>query len=101
MLKLQGAIPASIMPFDADGRVDERQYREHIAWLASVPGLGGIICNGHAAEVAALDREERRRAVALTCETVAGRVPVIAGIYAENHIQAATLAKVAAAEGAD
>ena len=101
MLKLQGAIPASIMPFDADGRVDERQYREHIAWLASVPGLGGIICNGHAAEVAALDREERRRAVALTCETVAGRVPVIAGIYAENHIQAATLAKDAAAEGAD
>jgi 4-hydroxy-tetrahydrodipicolinate synthase len=100
MLKLQGAIPANIMPFDSAGRIDERQYREHIAWLASVPGLGGITCNGHAAEVAALDREERRRAVALACETVGGRVPVIAGIYAENHVQAVTLARDAAAEGA-
>jgi 4-hydroxy-tetrahydrodipicolinate synthase len=100
MLKLQGTIPANIMPFDSAGRIDERQYRQHLGWLASVPGLGGITCNGHAAEVAALDREERRRAVALACETVGGRVPVIAGIYAENYLQAVALARDAAAEGA-
>lgn len=100
-LKLQGAIPASIMPFAEQGCVDERQYRRHVEWLASVPGLGGITCNGHASEVASLDREERRRVTALTCETVSGRVPVIAGIYAENYQQAAILARDAAAEGAD
>jgi 4-hydroxy-tetrahydrodipicolinate synthase len=63
--------------------------------------VGGITCNGHAAEVSALSPDERRRAVALAVEAVAGRVPVISGIYAENYVQAIELGRDAQAEGAD
>ena len=100
-LQLAGAIPANILPFAADFEIDEAEYRRHIEWLASCPGVGGVTCNGHAAEVASLGREERRRLVALTAEVVDGRVPVVSGVYAENFVQAIQLARDAAEEGAD
>ena len=81
--------------------MDAGEYRRHLTWLVETPGVSGITCNGHAGEVAALDRDERRRAVAIAAETVAGRVPLIAGIYAENSVQAIGLARDAQAEGAD
>lgn len=100
VLQLKGSIPANILPLDAEYNIDERQYRQHVDWLASRPGIGGVTCNGHAAEVSVLSREERRRAVALAVEAVAGRVPVISGVYAENYLQAIPYARDAQAEGA-
>src|SRR5919108_332133 len=99
-LQLRGAIPANILTFCPDFEIDEAEYRRHIGWLASCPGVGGITCNGHAAEVASLSREERRRMVALTVEVAEGRVPVISGVYAESFAQAAELASDAAVEAA-
>jgi len=99
-LQLKGSIPANILPLDGDYHIDEASYCRHVDWLASRPGVGGITCNGHAAEVSALSRDERRRAVALAVEAVAGRVPVIAGVYAENYRQASPYARDAEAEGA-
>lgn len=101
VLSLSGVIPANILPFDEEGRMDAGEYRRHLTWLVETPGVSGITCNGHAGEVAALDRDERRRAVAIAAETVAGRVPLVAGIYAENSVQAIDLARDARAEGAD
>lgn len=98
---LSGVIPANILPLTTDLDIDETAYRVHLEALVSTPGVRGLTCNGHAAEVASLDREERRRAVAVAVDQVAGRVPVVSGVYAENHLQAATLAKDAEAEGAD
>src|SRR5436305_7125771 len=83
----KGSIPAKILPLNDDYSIDEPSYRRHIEWLASRPGVGGITCNGHAAEVSTLSRDERRRAVMLAVEAAAGRVPVISGIYAENYLQ--------------
>lgn len=100
-LSLSGVIPANILPFDEEGRIDAGEYRRHLTWLAGTPGVSGITCNGHAGEVAALDRGERRRAVAIAAETMAGRLPLIAGIYAENSAQAISLARDAQSEGAD
>jgi 4-hydroxy-tetrahydrodipicolinate synthase len=99
-LRLRGAIPANILTLRPDFEIDEIEYRRHIEWLAACPGVGGITCNGHAAEVASLSREERRRMVALTAEVVNGRVPVISGVYAESFVQAAALARDAAEESA-
>ncbi|MGH3320081.1 MAG: dihydrodipicolinate synthase family protein [Streptosporangiaceae bacterium] len=101
MLSLTGVVPANILPFDEDGRIDVGEYRRHLEWLAETPGVTGLTCNGHAGEVAALDRDERRRAVAIAAEVVAGRVPLVAGVYAENSRQAIELARDAEAEGAD
>ena len=100
-LTLRGCIPANILPLNEDYSIDQTSYRRHIDWLASQRGIGGITCNGHAAEVSALSPEERRRAVALAVEAAAGRAPVICGIYAENYLQAIPLARDAQAEGAD
>jgi 4-hydroxy-tetrahydrodipicolinate synthase len=60
----------------------------------------GIVANGHAAEVSSLDREERRRALAVAVDEVAGRCPVVAGVYTDGTREAVALARDARAEGA-
>ena len=99
-LRFSGVIPANILPLDHDLQIDERAYRAHLESLVSIEGVTAVTSNGHAGEVSSLDREERRRALSLAVETVDGRVPVIAGVFAENSRDAAVLARDAAAEGA-
>jgi 4-hydroxy-tetrahydrodipicolinate synthase len=100
-LRFSGVIPANILPLDDDLQIDERAYRAHLETLVSIEGVTAVTSNGHAAEVSSLDRDERRRALAIAVETVAGRVPVISGVFAENCRDAAILARDAEAEGAD
>lgn len=95
-----GTIPANLMPFTEDYAIDEPELRRHLRWLADVPGVTAITQNGHAAEVTSLDREEQRRALAIALDEVGDRLPVIAGIFADGSLQAAELARDAAAEGA-
>ena len=99
-LRFSGAIPANLLPFNEDLSFDEVNYRRHLSWLAAVYGVGAIVCNGHAGEVSSLDREERRRALALAADEVGDRVDLISGIYTDNTLEAAELAKDAKAEGA-
>lgn len=99
-MNLTGVIPACILPFDADLEVDEPAYRSHLDWLASTPGVAAVTCNGHAAEVSSLSREERRRAVAVAVETVADRMPVISGLYADDARDGVPLAQDAHRAGA-
>lgn len=99
-MDLYGVVPANILPLKVDLSIDRPAYRRHIEYLATTPGVVGITCNGHAAEVASLSRAERRTAVALAAETINGRVPLIAGIHAENYFQAIDLAQDAQKEGA-
>ena len=94
-------IPANVLPLNEDLSVDEPGYRAHLESLVAVDGVGGITCNGHAAEVSALDRAERRRALAVAVETVAGRVPVICGVFADDERNALPFVRDAEAEGAD
>ncbi|TQM13368.1 dihydrodipicolinate synthase family protein [Pseudonocardia kunmingensis] len=100
-MKLSGVIPACILPMHPDGSIDETAYAAHLEQLVSTPGVRGLTCNGHAAEVSTLSREERRRAVDIAVATVAGRVPVICGIHARDHREAAAYAGDARAAGAD
>lgn len=99
-LELRGSIPANILPFTADLEIDEVQYRRHLQWLRDA-GIGGITTNGHAAEVSVLSRAEWQRALAIATEVIGGKVPVVTGIYAESHRDAADLARQAEREGAD
>src|SRR5215470_6467325 len=73
--RFEGVMPANVLPFRADLEIDEPAYRRHLRWLADTPGVTGIVANGHAAEVASLDREERRRALASAVDEIAGRCP--------------------------
>src|SRR5947208_8839025 len=99
-LKFSGIMPANILPFKADLSVDEPAYRRHLRWLADTPGVTGIVANGHAAEVSSLNREERRHALAIALDEVAGACPVIAGIYSDGTHEAVDLGRDARAAGA-
>jgi 4-hydroxy-tetrahydrodipicolinate synthase len=99
-LRFSGIMPANLLPFTADLEIDEPAYRRHLRWLADTPGVTGIVANGHAAEVSSLDREERRRALAVALDEVGDRCPVVAGVYADGTAEAVTLARDARALGA-
>jgi 4-hydroxy-tetrahydrodipicolinate synthase len=99
-LTFSGIMPANILPFKADLSVDEPAYRKHLRWLADTPGVTGIVVNGHAAEVASLSREERKRTLAIALDEVAGACPIVAGVYTDGTAEAVELAKDARAAGA-
>ncbi len=98
-MRFQGCMPANLLPFTADLQIDEAAYREHLRWLADTQGVTGIVANGHAAEVSSLSRDERRRALAIALDEVAGKVPVIAGVYSDGTQEAVELARDARAAG--
>src|ERR1043166_5911243 len=87
-LKFSGTMPANILPFTADLAIDEAAYRAHLRWLADTRGVTGIVANGHAAEVSSLTREERKRALAIALDEIAGKLPVVAGVYSDGTAEA-------------
>ena len=99
-LRFEGVMPANLVPFHADLSIDEPAYRGHLRWLAAVRGVTGLVVNGHAAEVSSLDREERKRALAIAVDEVRGGLPVVAGVYTDGTHEAVRLARDAKAEGA-
>jgi 4-hydroxy-tetrahydrodipicolinate synthase len=100
MVTFSGVMPANILPFRADLSIDEPAYRRHLRWLADTPGVTGIVANGHAAEVSSLDREERKRALAIALDEVGSQCPVVAGVYCDGTQEAVALARDARALGA-
>jgi 4-hydroxy-tetrahydrodipicolinate synthase len=98
--RFHGCMPANLLPFTADLEIDEPAYRRHLRWLADAAGVTGIVANGHAAEVSSLAREERKRSLAVALDESAGKVPVVAGVYADGTHEAVELARDARAAGA-
>jgi 4-hydroxy-tetrahydrodipicolinate synthase len=100
-LILSGVIPANLLPFDADLEIDEGNYRRHIRYLMDTEGVSGITTNAHASEVATLTLREQQRSLNITLDEVAGKVPVICGVYEDGTNKAAEIARMAEREGAD
>lgn len=98
-MKFDGILFFPVTPFDPDGRVDEDLLRRHVATtLEHSPG--GVFPACGTGEFHALSTEEAVRVVQVTTETVAGRVPVVAGTGGPlGH--AVALARAAADAGAD
>jgi 4-hydroxy-tetrahydrodipicolinate synthase len=99
-LRFSGVMPANILPFTADLTIDEVAYRKHLRWLADTRGVTGIVANGHAAEVASLSRDERRRALAVALDAVGAACPIVAGVYTDGTAEAIELARDARDGGA-
>lgn len=100
-LRFTGAIPANLLPFHDDYSIDESNYRRHLRWLVAVDEVPAIVCNGHAAEVSSLTSEERRRALSIAVDEVGTQVEVISGIFTDNSLEAAKMARDAESDGAD
>jgi 4-hydroxy-tetrahydrodipicolinate synthase len=99
--KLHGVLPATITPFTADGAVDWPAYEAYLRWMVSVPGVTGLVVNGHAGEGGSLTVEERRDAVALAVEVAGGTIPVIASANGDGSRVLARDARISTDAGAD
>jgi 4-hydroxy-tetrahydrodipicolinate synthase len=94
-----GVIPAVLLPFHDDLSIDEASYRAHLRDVTSVEGLSAITVNAHASEVASCTFDEQRRVLEISRDEL--KLPIVNGIYADGSLEAARLAKMAAAGGAD
>ena len=96
-----GIYAATLTPFRADGHIDEEALAAHFGKLAAVPGIVGVLCNGHAGENFLLSREERRRVTRIAAATIGRTHIVVSGILCESTEEAADHAQDAAGAGAD
>ncbi len=94
-----GAIAAIVTPFK-DGKLDEDAFRGLIEFQIE-QGIAGIVPCGTTGESATLSFEEHERVIDITVETVAGRVPVIAGTGSNSTDEAVKLTKHAKEAGVD
>jgi 4-hydroxy-tetrahydrodipicolinate synthase len=77
-METTGCGTAIVTPFRADGSVDEPALWSLVNWQIE-SGIDFIVACGSTGEAATLDEEEWLRAVRLTIDAAAGRVPVWAG----------------------
>jgi 4-hydroxy-tetrahydrodipicolinate synthase len=96
-----GIYVATLTPFRPDGQIDETVLAEHFRSFATVPGIVGVLCNGHAAENFLLTREERRRVTEIAHEVIGASHIIVSGVVAEATEEAALDARNAADAGAD
>jgi len=94
-----GVIPAVLLPFHDDLSIDEASYRAHLRDVASVQGLSAITINAHASEVASCTFDEQRRILDISKEELRD-LPIVNGVYADGSLEAARIARMAAAGGA-
>ena len=96
-----GIHAATIAPMQSDYSLDEEKLAEHAASVARVPGIRGLLVNGHAGENFYLSREEARRVIEVVRSAVPKDCWLTAGVNAECSLQAARIAVDAEKAGAD
>lgn len=96
-----GIYAATICPLLDGGGLDERTLARHFDDCASVPGMAGLLVNGHAGENFMLGREEKRRVVEIAAEVCGKRSIIVSGINAESALEAQAHVDDAKAAGAD
>jgi 4-hydroxy-tetrahydrodipicolinate synthase len=98
-----GSGVALVMPFAADGGLDEDALRELVRFHLR-EGTDALVVNGSTGEASTMSPDEQRRAVEIVAAAVREgerRVPVIAGCGGSDTAAVARLAAAARAAGAD
>jgi 4-hydroxy-tetrahydrodipicolinate synthase len=99
-----GVFAATLCPFREDESIDEEGLRAYIAALAAVPGLKGLVPNGHTGEIMSLREAERARVTRIVAEAVkqsGGDLKVVSGVCGEGSLPAIDHTLAAKAAGAD
>ncbi|WP_395447556.1 4-hydroxy-tetrahydrodipicolinate synthase [Aminobacter sp. UC22_36] len=97
---LRGSLTALVTPFDKNGRLDEKAFRDFVEWQIA-EGTTGLVPVGTTGESPTLSHDEHRQVVKICVEVAGGRVPVIAGAGSNNTEEAVGLVKYAESVGAD
>ena len=99
--KYTGIFTALITPLQDDGRtVDPRALAQLIEFQLE-HGVSGFLVLGGSGEYPALSRQQREIAVRTTVETVAGRVPVMAGVLEPGLGECLSTSRAFIAAGVD
>jgi 4-hydroxy-tetrahydrodipicolinate synthase len=99
-----GVFPATLCTFHEDETLDEASLRAYIRKLAGVPGLKGLVPNGHTGEIMSLRESERARVTKIVADEVrkSGKgLKVISGVCGEGSLSAVDHALAAKEAGAD
>jgi 4-hydroxy-tetrahydrodipicolinate synthase len=94
-----GSIVAVVTPFK-DDQVDFPALKKLVEWHLG-QGTQGIVPCGTTGESATFSHDEQHRVIGEVVQTVAGRVPVIAGAGSNSTREAVSLAKAAEKLGAN
>ena len=92
-ITLRGAGTALVTPFTEAGAVDEAALVRLVDWQID-QGIDFLVPCGSTGEAQTLSEIERARVVAVVVEAAAGRVPVIAGISANDTARGVAEAQV-------
>ncbi len=96
----KGSNTALVTPFNNDGSLDEKSFRELVDWQIN-EGTSGLVPVGTTGESPTLSHDEHKQVVEACIEVSDGRVPVIAGAGSNNTAEAIDLAQHAEKAGAD
>lgn len=99
-----GIFPATLCAFHEDESLDEVGLRAYIRELAAVPGLRGLVPNGHTGEIMSLREAERTQVTRIVAEEAhqSGKsLKVISGVCGEGSLSAIDHALAAKQAGAD
>jgi 4-hydroxy-tetrahydrodipicolinate synthase len=95
-----GVIPAILLPFNDDLSIDERAFRSHIRDVGATDGISALTINAHSTEVASCSFDEQRRVLDIAQDEIGDKLPLVHGIWADGSLEAARIARMAAAGGA-
>ena len=96
----KGSMPALVTPFTPEGALDSDAFVAHVNRVIEA-GSHGVVPVGTTGESPTLSHDEHKLVVNICVETVAGRVPVIAGAGSNNTVEAIDFAKHAEKAGAN
>jgi len=99
-----GVFPATLCAFHEDESLDAAGLRAYIRELCAVPGLKGLVPNGHTGEIMSLreaERAEVTRIVAEEVKKIGKALKVISGVCGEGSLSAIDHALAAKEAGAD
>jgi len=97
---LRGSLTALVTPFEKDGALAEKAFRDLVEWQIA-EGTAGLVPVGTTGESPTLSHDEHRRVVKACVEVARGRVPVVAGAGSNNTAEAVGLVQYAEEVGAD
>src|SRR5688572_12718430 len=97
-LNLNGLIPATVLPMDADGAIDEPALRAYISWVVA-QGPVALAINVDTGEGPHLTHDEKVRVLQIVDDVT--DIPIVAGLAGPSTDAAVRQAREFAQAGAD